>query len=76
MLKIHWHTTARGFPLGDFQDHYGERCSIQESSLATEFAIWLGRDEERMHLTQAEVAVLLPVLARFVETGELGEANG
>lgn len=37
--------TARGFALGEFKDRNGEKCSIQDSSLATEAAIWLGTDE-------------------------------
>lgn len=35
-------TTQRGFAVGEFLDRYGERCSIQDSSLATERAIWFG----------------------------------
>ena len=62
----------RGFLKGKFKDRYGEDCSIQKSSLATEDCIWLGCDHEtRMHLTQTMVADLLPLLQHFVETGEL-----
>lgn len=32
----------RGFNIGLFKDLNGEACSIQESSLATEEAIWIG----------------------------------
>lgn len=72
--------TQRGFARAEFTDRYGNACSIQKSSLATEDAIWLGCDEgrhvggqclARMHLTQEMVAALLPLLHRFVETGEL-----
>lgn len=35
-------TTNRGFGLMEFQDLYGSSCSIQESSLATEGALWFG----------------------------------
>lgn len=72
--------TERGFTRAEFMDRYGRTCSIQKSSLATEDAIWLGCDEgrhvggqclARMHLTQEMVAALLPLLHRFVETGEL-----
>lgn len=74
--------TERGFMLGEFTDRYGERCSIQKSSLATEDCIWLGCNHEnktpdgtpigaRMHLTRAMAADLLPLLTKFVETGEL-----
>lgn len=34
--------TARGFERLEFTDRYGVRCSLQQSSLATERAIWLG----------------------------------
>lgn len=99
---------ARGFMFKRFTDRYGAECSIQESSLATEAAIWLGVDDAqpqimasdakrlgiatrqdtgwipypipdevflttRMHLTQAQVRELLPLLERFAETGYLGE---
>lgn len=72
--------TERGFVRGNFIDRYGQTCSIQKSSIATEDAIWLGCNEglhvdgqccARMHLTQEMIAALLPLLHRFVETGEL-----
>jgi hypothetical protein len=37
--------TNRGFLKGEFIDQYGEKCSIQKSSLATEECIWLGVNE-------------------------------
>jgi hypothetical protein len=90
-------TTQRGFTIGNFIDRYGNQCSVQKSSLATEDAIWLGIDnpkltvfqdkqkgkyiitdmpetfsvDSRMHLTREQVAELLPILQRFVETGEI-----
>ncbi len=36
--------TQRGFDFIEFVDRYGEKCSIQKSSLATEDAIWFGID--------------------------------
>jgi len=36
--------TSRGFLHAEFTDIYGETCSIQDSSLATADAIWLGVD--------------------------------
>lgn len=65
--------TERGFSVLEFFDRYGEHCSLQKSSLATEDAIWFGRDNAfaRMHLTQEMVAELLPYLQKFVDTGEL-----
>lgn len=74
--------TSRGFSRATFVDMYGSECSIQESSLATERAIWLGVDKPfdkdvlgerctRMHLTREMVGALLPGLVKFVYTGEL-----
>lgn len=34
--------TERGFGLVTFKDRYGQECSLQDSSLATESAIWFG----------------------------------
>ena len=39
---------ARGFSRMDFTDRYGEQCSLQKSSLATEDAIWLGVNEPKL----------------------------
>lgn len=86
----------RGFKAGEFIDLYGEECSVQKSSLATQDAIWLGVSNpkltifdanrskylitdmpsnfsinSRMHLNREQVAELLPILQRFVETGEV-----
>ena len=38
-------TTQRGFGRVEFTDRYGAKCSLQDSSLATEPAIWLGIDK-------------------------------
>jgi hypothetical protein len=38
-------TTSRGFSIISFTDLYGDQCSLQKSSLATEDAIWLGIDD-------------------------------
>lgn len=76
-------TNDRGFMGGKFLDLYGSACSIQKSSLASQDCIWLGCDHEtihpttgekcgaRMHLTQDMAAALIPLLQRFVDTGEL-----
>lgn len=77
---MHIQFTNRGFPRADFVDQYGEACSIQDSSIATEDCIWLGCNAgthhqgqcmARMHLTRAMVAELLPILQRFVATGTI-----
>ena len=74
--------THRGFALANFTDLYGAECSIQKSSLAELDAIWLGVDRDqngkecsRMHLTQGMALALLPLLRRFVRTGELYDVN-
>ena len=43
-MKIEYKQTDRGFRYGEFKDRYDNACSIQDSSLATEAAIWLGID--------------------------------
>lgn len=81
-MSITLDPTSRGFARGEFLDRYGEKCSIQKSSLATEDCIWLGCDHEtftpggmpagaRMHLTREMAADLIPLLVKFVETGDL-----
>ena len=34
--------TVRGFSKLEFEDHYGQICSLQNSSLASEGAVWFG----------------------------------
>ncbi|WP_262027590.1 WYL domain-containing protein [Microvirga sp. Mcv34] len=63
--------TGRGFVIGEFSDLYNQPASIQESSLADEDCIWLGSEAGRMHLTRGMVSELLPLLAHFVENGDL-----
>ena len=72
--SIELHRTPRGFRLGTFMDRYGISCSIQESSLATEPALWLGTDDNgqgRMHLTRTMARELSELLAHFAEHGVL-----
>ena len=64
-------TTGRGFDIYLFKDKYKNQCSLQKSSLATSDCIWLGVDENRMHLTKTQVKKLLPILKLFAETGEI-----
>ena len=40
--------TERGFEIIEFNDRYGERCTLQKSSLATEDAIWFGINDVRV----------------------------
>jgi hypothetical protein len=81
MPKLKLFLTLRGFARAEFDDLYGSKCSIQESSLADQHAIWLGVHEpspqyqekksSRMHLNQEQAAQLLPLIERFVKTGGL-----
>lgn len=43
-LKMTAAPTQRGFAAWEFDDLYGQKCSLQNSSLATEGAIWIGVD--------------------------------
>lgn len=82
-MDLDFKHTERGFARYDFKDLYNEPCSLQQSSLATDDAIWLGCDHEtvhhvtgqscgaRMHLNREQVAALLPLLMHFVMTGEV-----
>lgn len=74
--------TDRGFTYYTFEDRYKQECSLQDSSLATEAAIWLGVENtgphiyskdvtSRMHLTTEQVKDLIPLLQHFVEKGFL-----
>lgn len=64
--------TARGFAYVEFTDHYGEKCNIQKSSIATEHCIWMGiADKDCMHLSMHQVRAILPLLQHFAETGEI-----
>ena len=52
-----------------FFDIYGRECSFQESSLAEEPAIWLGRDEDhvsRMHLNVELATKIRDLLDAFI----------
>lgn len=73
--------TERGFKRGEFVDLNCDKCSIQESSLATSPAIWLGCDTvsvvtghksgARMHLDRKMASQLIKHLQKFVSTGHL-----
>lgn len=45
---IKFEKTGRGFGIGRFKDLYNEDCTIQDSSLATQAAIWLGISKPRI----------------------------
>jgi hypothetical protein len=83
MREVKISKTSRGFAHIAFKDAYGEQCSLQKSSLATDDAIWLGCDaverhhvtgelmSPRMHLTRADACRLISALEAFVEFGDL-----
>ena len=47
--------TDRGFDIIEFDDIYGECCSIQKSSLAETDAIWLGISEVKPIIMASEL---------------------
>jgi hypothetical protein len=75
--------TSRGFGRIEFSDIYGAECSIQESSLATKNALWLGCDHEtihettgekcgaRMHVDLALAKRIVATLQKWIDTGRL-----
>ena len=64
--------TRRGFLIGNFKDSNNKECSIQESSVATYGAIWLGvNGTARMHIGRTQAAELIPLLQYFVDYGML-----
>ena len=64
--------TERGFTVYEFTDGNGVGCSLQKSSAGTQDMIWLGwTPGDRMHLNQKQVAELLPIMQKFVKTGEI-----
>lgn len=83
-LDLTFSKTNRGFGLVTFKDLYGDECSLQESSLATEACIWLGMDKPkevegtvlgRMHLNQKQAKSLIKLLNFFVKTGYVPESE-
>ena len=75
--------TERGFAIARFADADGAACSLQDSSLATEPCVWLGRERDagcangRMHLTQTLVSGrILPWLREFAEARAVPPAGG
>lgn len=66
--------TGHDFPRGYFNDWYNKPCVISLSSLADDSCIWVGRvdnPDSAMLLNQEQVKELIPVLQRFVDTGDI-----
>jgi len=62
--------TSRGFRIFSFKDRYGQDCSLQESSLAEEGAIWLGVDNTGPHINGPDGTRNSQVSARMHLTQE------
>jgi len=64
--------TNRGFDITEFDDLYGASCSLQESSLAEQAAIWLGINDANPQIMAKdtpegkEIAVTGPENIRIV----------
>ena len=62
---VKFNRTSRGFQRGEFTDLYGCKCSIQESSLATDDAIWFGVNDANPQILASKARKINP------ETGEM-----
>jgi len=71
--------TPRGFEYIRFDDRYGDKCRLQQSSLAEyeqpgTSAVWLGLESDRrMHLDREQVEWLIRQLSLWLETGGFRE---
>jgi hypothetical protein len=59
-MKTKFKLTPRGFGTLEFKDRYGEECSLQQSSLASENAIWFGVDEAKPIYEDTAKPFILP----------------
>lgn len=75
MKEITIQRDSLGRQVGLFNDRHSRGCVIQENLITDEGepCIRLGPDlfNQQMLLTREHVAVLIPLLQKFVETGEL-----
>lgn len=82
MIKLQ--SNPKGLLRGEFLDHAGQECSIQEASEAEEDCLWLGVDKDihgedvlaHMKLTRETASRLIPLLRGFVAQGDLREDTG
>mgnify|MGYP001602325901 CR=1 FL=1 len=75
--------TQRGFQIIEFKDANDKECSLQQSSAIGNYddsfdkpgssLVWLGKGEERMHLTREQVSDLIGSLKMWQETGSFGQ---
>ena len=54
-MNIQKSKTPRNFKLIEFRDYYENECSIQESSLAIEEAIWIGVDDANPQILESKI---------------------
>lgn len=73
-MKIRTGLTARGFVVGEFDDIYGAKCSIQESSVADMPALWLGVDRPKLGVLSVDAKNLPP--PKIVPEAGSGEDYG
>ena len=68
-----WHVekTNRGFEIIRFEDIYNVECSIQQSSLASYDALWVGAHELRMHINKEMAIEIIEILQRWINTNHL-----
>ena len=63
--------TERGFRIREFRDLYRHECSMQESSLAFQPAVWLGVGDSRMHLDRRMAKRIGQYLLNFARQGDM-----
>jgi hypothetical protein len=68
--------TIKGFEVIKFQDFYGNKCVLEESSIIFHDkkgtgTLWLGCNTELIHLTRKQVKDLIPHLKAWIDTGSL-----
>jgi hypothetical protein len=73
--------TGRGFEIIHFADRNGKECSLQQSSLADfeqpgTSAVWLGIQNDRMHIDYEKAKKLVSVLQAWIDTGSFSEGEG
>lgn len=66
--------TSRGFEIINFTDRNGEKCSLQQSSLADfeqpgTSAVWIGIQNSRMHIDFEQAKKLVCTLQRWIDDG-------
>lgn len=67
MEEYHTERGFKGYLLRDLND---KKFRVQESSLATQKAIWIFVDENAIHLNKETVTELISLLQKFLPDGE------